>query len=75
MTDLATDLDIQIELNDLRTLVLSGQRLPATRYRQLIDSIRDNRENARRLAANSKSKAKKSLGAAKTLIDLDNLFS
>jgi hypothetical protein len=75
MTDLTNDLDIQIELNDLRTLVLSGQRLPAARYRQLIDNIRDTRENAAKLAASSRAKAKKSLGAAKKEVDLESLFS
>lgn len=75
MPDLSTDLDRQIELNDLRTLVLSGQRLPAERYRQLIDAIREDRENAARLARNSKAKAKRSLGKSAEPIDLGSLFS
>jgi len=71
--DLSNDLDRQIELQDLRTLVLSGKALPPERFRQLLNAIREGRDNAQRLASASKKSAKKTL-AAKTPIDLSTLF-
>jgi len=68
-------IDAQLKLQEVRLRVLNRETVTMDEYRQLMHSLRGDRENAARAqAAASRVKRKAEKGAALPSISLDTLF-
>lgn len=67
-----TDLDVQLQLNDLRLRILNKQAVKPEEMRLVLDNLRQGRMKAMREDRSATRKSKKAITAP---VDLDSLFS
>lgn len=71
----ATDLsDTLLELTDIRLRVYNRERIPSAEMRRLLHNIIRDRESAKRLAAKTRTAAKRTVAVTPPTIDINELF-